>query len=116
GHRRGQGRHPRRHPLYQAVRGLHYTQSCRTSPHYVNQLVVLSDGEPDSTSPDTLADLLRTWEKAQDPGDPSIICLGYGAEADMGALAGHRPPRRWARRRVGRRPRCPAVKFALFSL
>ena len=57
-------------------------------PGYVNQLVILSDcANRDTTSPDTLGQLLTYLNEAKDPQRPvRIICLGYGAEADMGAL------------------------------
>nr|WP_277628494.1 substrate-binding domain-containing protein [Arsenicicoccus dermatophilus] len=106
-------------PLYQAVREAYdYTQS-RYDPHYVNQLVVLSDGaNRDSTSPDTLADLLAHLQKAQDPERPvRIICLGYGAEADMGALQAIASATGGRAARVGSPAQMPAaMKFALFSL
>ncbi|WP_409484263.1 substrate-binding domain-containing protein [Arsenicicoccus dermatophilus] len=106
-------------PLYQAVREAYdYTRS-RYDPHYVNQLVVLSDGaNRDSTSPDTLADLLRHLQQAQDPRRPvRIICLGYGAEADMGALQAIASATGGRAAQVGSPAQMPAaVKFALFSL
>lgn len=75
-------------PLYQAVREAYAYTLDEYDPGYVNQLVVLSDGaNRDTTSPDTLGQLLTYLNEAKDPQRPvRIICLGYGAEADMGAL------------------------------
>lgn len=75
-------------PLYQAVREAYAYTLDEYDPGYVNQLVILSDGaNRDTTSPDTLGQLLTYLNEAKDPQRPvRIICLGYGAEADMGAL------------------------------
>ena len=75
-------------PLYQAVREAYAYTLGEYDPGYVNQLVVLSDGaNRDTTSPDTLGQLLAYLNEVKDPKRPvRIICLGYGAEADMGAL------------------------------
>ncbi|AKT50710.1 vWA domain-containing protein [Arsenicicoccus sp. oral taxon 190] len=105
-------------PLYQAVREAYAYTLSAYDPSYINQLVVLSDGaNRDTTSPDQLGDLLTYLEQVQDPNRPvRIVCIGYGAEADMGALQAI------ARATGGRaaQVRTPAetasaVSFALFS-
>ncbi len=60
----------------------------RYAKGYTNQLIVLSDGaNRDSSSAATLDGLLRYLRQARDPKRPvRIVCIGYGADADIKAL------------------------------